>query len=38
MNEKLVKYLKIQIATGKLTKEAVIEKYPDMTQHLETQD
>lgn len=28
MNEKLVKYLKIQIATGKLTKEQVLEKYP----------
>lgn len=29
MNEKLVKYLKIQIATGKLTKEQVLEKYPN---------
>ncbi len=34
MNEKVIKYLKIQVATGKLTKEEVIEKYPDMQQHL----
>lgn len=35
MNEKLIRYLKIQIATGKLTKEEVIEKYPEMEQDLE---
>lgn len=35
MNENLIKYLKIQINTGKLTKEQVIEKYPQMKEYLE---
>lgn len=35
MNEKLIKYLKIQVATKRLTKEEVIEKYPEMEQYLE---
>ena len=34
MNKNLVKYLKIQIETGKLTKEQVIEKYPKMEEYL----
>lgn len=34
MNKNLVKYLKIQIETGKLTKEQVIEKYPKMREYL----
>lgn len=34
MNKNLIKYLKIQINTGKLTREQVIEKYPDMEEYL----
>lgn len=34
MNENLKKYLKIQVATGKLTVEQVIEKYPGMEEVL----
>lgn len=34
MDEKLINYLKIQISTGKLTKEQVIEKYPEMEEYL----
>lgn len=34
MSEGLIKYLKIQVATGKLTKEEVIEKYPDIEEYL----
>jgi len=34
MNKNLIKYLKIQINTGKLTKEQVIEKYPDIEEYL----
>lgn len=34
MNKNLVRYLKIQISTGKLTKEQVIEKYPEMEEFL----
>ncbi len=30
MNEKMIKYLKMQIKLNKLTKEQVIEKYPEM--------
>lgn len=30
MNEKLLKYLKIQIALKKLTKEEVIAKFPQL--------
>lgn len=35
MSEGLKKYLKMQIIRGKLTKEAVIEKYSEMAQYLE---
>lgn len=35
MNEKLKRYLKIQVATGKLRKEEVIEKYSEMEEYLE---
>ena len=38
MNEKLIKYLKIQVATGKLTRTEVINKYPSMEQHLESEE
>lgn len=34
MNKNLIKYLKIQINTGKLTREQVIEKYPDIEEYL----
>lgn len=34
MSEKIINYLKIQIATGRLTKEQVIEKYPEMKEHI----
>lgn len=34
MNKNLIKYLKIQVNTGKLTREQVIEKYPDMEEYL----
>lgn len=34
MNKNLIKYLKIQINTGKLTKDQVIEKYPDIEEYL----
>ena len=34
MIKNLIKYLKIQINTGKLTREQVIEKYPDMEEYL----
>ena len=34
MSEGLKKYLKIQIDTGKLTKEEVITKYPEMEEYL----
>lgn len=37
MNEKLKRYLKIQVATGKLNKEEVIEKYPEMEKYLESE-
>ena len=35
LNDKLINYLKIQVATGKLTKKEVIEKYPEMKEYLE---
>lgn len=35
MNENLKRYLKIQVATGKLSKKTVIEKYPEMAEYLE---
>ena len=34
MNKNLIKYLNIQINTGKLTREQVIEKYPEMEEYL----
>lgn len=34
MSEGLKRYLKIQIALERLTKEAVIEKYPEMEDYL----
>ncbi len=34
MSERLKRYLKIQVTTGKLTKEQVIEKYPEMQEYL----
>lgn len=34
MKESLVRYLKIQISTGKLTREQVIEKYPEIEEFL----
>ena len=34
MSEGLKKYLKIQVSTGKLTREQVIEKYPEMEEYL----
>ncbi len=34
MSEGLKKYLKIQISLGKITKEAVIKKYPEMESYL----
>ena len=34
MNKNLIKYLKIQINTGKLTREQVIEKYPEIEEYL----
>jgi hypothetical protein len=30
MSEKMIKYLKIQIAMKKLTKEQVLAKYPEL--------
>ena len=34
MSEGLKKYLKIQMDIGKLSKEQVIEKYPEMEEYL----
>lgn len=34
MSEGLKRYLKIQINTGKLIKEEVITKYPEMEEYL----
>lgn len=35
MSENLKKYLKMQITLNRLTKEQVIEKYPEMQEYLE---
>lgn len=35
MNEKMIKYLKMQIKLGKLSKEQVVERYPEIVEHLE---
>lgn len=35
MSEGLKKYLKIQISLGKITKESVLKKYPEMEDYLE---
>ncbi len=37
MSENLKKYLKMQISLNKLTKEQVIEKYPEMAEILESE-
>lgn len=34
MSENLKKYLKMQITLNRLTKEQVIEKYPEMQEYL----
>ncbi len=34
MSEGLKRYLKIQISLGKVTKESVIKKYPEMENYL----
>lgn len=34
LNEKLREYLKIQVSVGKLSKEEVIKKYPEMEAEL----
>ena len=34
MNEKLIEYVIMQVETGKLTKEEVIEKYRQMESYL----
>lgn len=38
MSENLKKYLKMQIELNKLTKEQVIEKYPEMESFLESEE
>ena len=35
MSEKLIEYLKIQVSSGKLTKEQVLGKYPEMKAYLD---
>lgn len=35
MDEKTKKYLKMQVTLNRLTKEQVIEKYPQMQEYLE---
>lgn len=35
MSENLKKYLKMQVTLKRLTKEQVIEKYPEMQEYLE---
>lgn len=35
MDEKTKKYLKMQVTLNRLTKEQVIEKYPQMKEYLE---
>ena len=37
MSENLKKYLKMQITLNKLTKEQVLEKYPEMAEFLESE-
>lgn len=38
INEKIIQYLKIQVATGKLSKEEVVKKYPEMENELNNED
>lgn len=38
MSENLKKYLKMQIELNKLTKEQVIEKYPEVESFLESEE
>lgn len=35
MDEKTKKYLKMQVTLNRLTKEQVLEKYPEMQEYLE---
>ena len=35
LNDKIKNYLKIQVGTGKLTKEEVVNKYPEMEEYLD---
>ncbi len=35
MSENLKRYLKMQISLNRLTKEQVLEKYPEMQEYLE---
>ena len=35
MSENTKKYLKMQVTLGRLTKEQVLEKYPEMQEYLE---
>lgn len=37
MSENLKRYLKMQISLNRLTKEQVIEKYPEMSEYLESE-
>ncbi len=37
MGENLKRYLKMQIKLNRLTKEQVIEKYPEMGEYLESE-
>lgn len=37
MSENLKKYLKMQVTLNKLTKEQVLEKYPEMAEFLESE-
>lgn len=38
MSENTKKYLKMQITLNRLTKEQVIEKYPEMQDYLESEE
>ena len=38
MSENLKKYLKMQISLNKLSKEQVLEKYPEMEKYLDTNE
>ena len=38
MSENLKRYLKMQISLNRLTKEQVLEKYPEMQDYLESEE